>query len=449
MSKQIQKLLASQNLASGMKVIAIVGFTDSYTPMGPQQADWIKLNFDKAVAKVRRTGEEVSLPVNQVKVSDHLLRLEHLELTGKDFVVHSGNFGEELESNGLTLVIAETEAKSDSAKEMVYREKVKTINRILEKIDLGRTLNHQATQELEHTFEAIRNEKVNLDTVNRQVDVILADHGLEVLKLISLLEQNDNAYQHSIELGAMFHSMYFDYIARIGVHPSGLSTRREVFLGAFVHDFGMAKVPKDIYESKDKFDKGSPEWNLIRQHPQEGAKMLEKIGMPPVIVNMALYHHVKFDSSLASSYPEKLLFKNASTESRLLSLLDVFQGLTGRRNYAKTWSPPAAMRFMEALVGSEFEEKSWSVFLGLMGKYPVGSLVRLSSGELAFVVSQSPNDASRPMVVPVVNKAGEELTHNQLILLETELYVEIVGDMQATEVFGDRTLEVFSSIQLA
>ena len=449
MSKQIQKLLASQSLTPGMRVISIVGFANDYSPMGQVQADWIKLNFDKAIAKVRRAGEEVSLPVQQVRVADSLLRLEQLELTGKDFEVHSAAFGEELENRGLTLVIAETEAKSETAKELVYKEKVKTIQRILEKIDLGRTLNHHATQELEHTFEAIRNEKINLDSVNRQVDVILADHGLEVLKLISLLEHNDNAYQHSIELGAMFHSIYFDYIARIGGNPRGLTTRREVFLGAFVHDFGMAKVPKEIYESKEKFDKGSTEWKLIRQHPQEGAKMLEKIGMPPVIVNMALYHHVKYDSALASSYPENLQFKDASTESRLLSLLDVYQGLTGKRNYAKTWSPPAAIRFMEALVGSEFEEKSWSVFLGLMGKYPVGSLVKLSSGELAFVVSQSPNDLNRPMVVPVVNKAGEELTHNQLILLETELYVEIVGDLQATEVFGDRTMEVFSSIQLA
>jgi hypothetical protein len=49
----------------------------------------------------------------------------------------------------------------------------------------------------------------------------------------------------------------------------------------------------------------------------------------------------------------------------------------------------------------------------MVGIYPVGSLVRLSSGELGLVVRANPTDGSRPIVRLLFDRAGHRLTEEQ------------------------------------
>lgn len=447
-AKLIQKILPVEKLSPGMRLLSIVGFDEEYRPLDETKAAWVRLNFEPAQVKVLRDQEELRLSGAEVQEGDHLLQIEELDRLEKSFEIEGPRQIEELSRRGLNLFIVEAPAKAENLRDLVRRERVAMVDRIIEKLESGRELAAEASHALGETFEALRQERPDAKQVGQQVDAILADHGFEVLKLISLLEQNHNVYQHSLEVAALFHSVYFDFIARRGL-KSGFKRRREVFLGAFVHDFGMARVPRQIYESTERFERGSEEWKLLRQHPEQGAKLLSRMGLPEVIVNMAYYHHVKLDGSLVSSYPETARFADSLPESRLLGMMDIYQALTGHRAYAKTWTPPAAMRFIDALEGSEFDPQTWAVFLDLMGRYPVGSLVELNSGDLAFVLAQSPNRNDRPMVVPVKNEAGEELTHHELVFLETEEDLMVTNDLRPDQVFGERAFEVFSSIRLS
>ncbi|MDT8445660.1 MAG: HD domain-containing protein [bacterium] len=448
MAKVIQKILPLEKLVQGMTILSIVGFDEEYRPLAEDRAAWVRLNFEQARLKVRRDTEEIQLAGNEVLVGDFVQQIDQLDQMDRSFKIEDLRLVTELGRRGFTLFIVETPAKSENLRDLVKQERVALVDRIIEKLDHGRSLSREASQQLGETFEALRQEKTDPQSIHNQVDSILANHGLEVLNILSLLEQNTSIYQHSLEVAALYHSIYFDFIARRGI-KSSFNRRREVFLGAFVHDFGMARVPKYIYESKDKFERGSKEWKLLRQHPELGAQMLGRMGMPEVIVNMAYYHHVKLDGSLVSSYPEQARFNDALPETRLLGMMDIYQALTGHRTYSKTWTPPSAMRFLDALEGSEFDSTTWSIFLDLMGRYPIGSLVELNTGDLAFVVGQSPNQNNRPMLVPVKTAGGEELTHHQLILLETEEDLMITDDLRPQNVFGERALEVFSKIRLS
>jgi HD-GYP domain-containing protein (c-di-GMP phosphodiesterase class II) len=190
---------------------------------------------------------------------------------------------------------------------------------------------------------------------------------------------------------------------------------------------------------------------VMMAHPFYGAKLLKEMGMPDSIVNMAHYHHVKQDISMLSSYPSGCNYDKVSFETRLLSIVDVYQALVGRRNYKRSWSPPATMRYIDALSGVEYDYEVWLMFLKLMGMFPKGSLVELSNHSIGFVVSVPRNegDPERPIIAVVRNEYGEDLEHHELVDLQESLDISIVRDLDNQEVFGSNALEVFMGIEVS
>jgi hypothetical protein len=78
---------------------------------------------------------------------------------------------------------------------------------------------------------------------------------------------------------------------------------------------------------------------------------------------------------------------------------------------------------MQSLGGTVFDPKLLEVFVRLVGIYPVGSLVRLNSGELALVVKANPTDPSRPFVRLLFDRSGRRFAEEQEVDL-TELEPE-------------------------
>ncbi len=223
----------------------------------------------------------------------------------------------------------------------------------------------------------------------------------------------------------------------------------QVILGAFLHDFGKSKVPKDILDSTVRFERESKEMQMMQSHPAFAVDLLAGMGMSDDIINMAHYHHVKQDTTMNSCYPKDVNYDQVIYETRLISIIDVYQALVGKRKYKKSWNPPAAMRYLDALAGVEFDMDVWDDFLQVMGLYPKGSLVELSDSSTAFVMNISEEDPERPQVVIVRNSAGEDLTHHSLLDLLEEKEIEIVKDLDVMEVFGKDAMAVFSNINIS
>ena len=170
--------------------------------------------------------------------------------------------------------------------------------------------------------------------------------------------------------------------------------------------------------------------------------------MSDSIVNMAHYHHVKQDITMNSSYPENTKIEDVIFETRLLAITDTYQALIGKRKYKKSWTPPAAIRYLDALAGIEYDLSVWELFLKTMGVYPKGSLVELTDGTLGFVMNVPELDLERPDVAVICDKEGEMYEHHTLIDLEEEKDISIVKDQDPFEMFGDKALEIFLKIKI-
>ncbi len=90
-----------------------------------------------------------------------------------------------------------------------------------------------------------------------------------------------------------------------------------------MHDIGKSKLPKDILDNTERFAPDGRKMQIMRTHPDHGAKILSNAGMDAAMINVAHYHHVKKYTSLPSSYPA-VDYAQVLPLRRLAAVVDVY-----------------------------------------------------------------------------------------------------------------------------
>lgn len=153
----------------------------------------------------------------------------------------------------------------------------------------------------------------------------------------------------------------------------------EACMAAALHDFALDEVPapKDERDTREELDalKRVPLRTLIRlTEASLGSDALERLA--------ATYE--------VSARPSP----GATAFGHLIAVPCVFDRLTRPRPPRKAMLPDQALRLLYNQVNTRFDERIVRLFAGVMGLYPVGSTVKLNSGELALVVLVSGEPAS-------------------------------------------------------
>ncbi len=320
-------------------------------------------------------------------------------------------------------------------------------NRLVEKISENVEARNEASEAIENFIDSARNDVVDEKEIKGFVENMIEKTSTDAISAIASLKKSDQTYAHCVDVSGIFSHVCSHLINEKNLQSS-FENKEEIAFAGFLHDYGKAKVPKEILDSTEKFELDGPEMKQIRLHPQHGIDYLGKMNQPDYIHNLVLNHHVKFDPKIDTSYPENTSYDDVIWETRLLSIVDVYQALIGKRNYKKPWTPSAAIRFLDNLAGVEFDPDVLEDFKQIMGLYPIGSLVELNDGSVAFVMNISQEDPEKPQVVVVQNAEGETVENHALLDLQDEVENTIVKDLDAQEYFGEKALETFTNIEL-
>jgi putative nucleotidyltransferase with HDIG domain len=216
-----------------------------------------------------------------------------------------------------------------------------------------------------------------------------------VLALTMLKSYDEYLFYHSVNVGIL--AVALGHTLRLEEE-----VLHEVGFGAFLHDIGKVNWPESLYRKPR--DLSPAEWELVRRHPQEGVKIVERMGGSPTAKSVVLEHHVRFDRSPAG-YPPLPLGKEATLFGRLGAVADGYDAMTANRPYQQAVEPTRALAYIQSASGSMYDPKMVETFVKMMGRYPVGTLVRLSTRELAMVVAPQ-EDPSRPLVRLVADVDG-------------------------------------------
>ena len=235
------------------------------------------------------------------------------------------------------------------------------------------------------------------------------------LGLTSIKNFDDYTLNHSLNVCVLAIALG----RRLGLDKNELT---DLGISAFFHDYGKMEIPREILDKPGKLERS--EWLLMETHPQLGAEKLlrlkETSAVPVGAINVAMEHHIKED---LNGYPPLQKKRHISFFSKIVKVCDVFDALTTPRPYREhTYRPDEALATMVKEAGVGFDEIILKVFAQMLGLYPVGSLVRLDTGELAIVFEPNgePSQSNRPRVRLITDTGGRNIGGDVVDLTEVD-----------------------------
>ncbi len=222
-------------------------------------------------------------------------------------------------------------------------------------------------------------------------------HDAVIALILSSLRRHDAyTYDHSINVGLLSIRL---------AHHVGWRGRdlRELGSAALIHDVGKLYTPLEVLNKPSRLTPA--EWITMKAHPREGDEILREAGVGHEIgPRIALEHHVRPDGW---GYPP-LSYGEGGVHpgSRIVKIADAYDAFTTIRPYRTRTTPSDALAMLREQAGTMFDPDLVEAFCEMMGRYPIGSVVRLASGRLALVVDVHASAPARPLVRVLRNGDG-------------------------------------------
>lgn len=160
-------------------------------------------------------------------------------------------------------------------------------------------------------------------------------------------------------------------------------------------DVGKIKLPIELLEKNDNLT--TREFDLVKQHVQYGLDILHNTpNMHPNVLDGVAQHHERMNGS---GYPFGLVGNDIGVFGRMAGIADSYSAMTQTRPYAESASPHEALQTLSDFGGSQFHAEMLEQFIQSIGAFPVGSLVELSTGEVAVVATHNKLKRLKPKVM--------------------------------------------------
>ena len=180
---------------------------------------------------------------------------------------------------------------------------------------------------------------------------------------------------------------------------------REFGLSALMHDIGKVRTPKEILNKPDKLT--DDEFVVMRRHTVDGAEILRRTPEMPILAPVVAFeHHLRLDGT---GYPFGVRRQSLNVGTMLCSISDIYDAMRSQRAYQQAFPTERILAVLKRNDGTQFDQHLVRRFVQLLGIYPPGNLVRLSTGEVAVVAKIHAPDPYRPRVRVLFNATGARL----------------------------------------
>jgi len=272
--------------------------------------------------------------------------------------------------------------------------------------------------------------EVFMDAIETMKDMIEArqlDKKINMRKMNTTVQTMvDNILQNrDTYIGLTNLKMYDEYTFAHSVNTSLLASALGTFLhfekpqvaalgvAGLLHDMGKASVPHEIVNKPGKLT--DAEWEVLKRHPIAGALAIADIpGVTKMAMVAAFEHHQHGERGYPAIGVRQHLF------SQIVSLADAYDAITAARVYYSIQAPPDhAIRILLKKRGTSFDPVLVKAFVNMMGIFPVGTVLKLTTGEVGLVMHQT-RDLMRPRVLLLTKFDGSEKEKGaDVSLLET------------------------------
>lgn len=163
-------------------------------------------------------------------------------------------------------------------------------------------------------------------------------------------------------------------------------------LGGLLHDIGKVDIPHKILNKPGALTED--EFVIMRAHAEKGRK---RLAMLPgkgssILATIAGQHHEFLDGR---GYPRNLKDNEIHPFARIVAIADVYDALSSRRSYKKSYKPSVVHQIMTKNSNGHFHPELLNLFFDNVAIYPVGTVLCTNIGygivkRVAFGKTQTP-----------------------------------------------------------
>ena len=167
----------------------------------------------------------------------------------------------------------------------------------------------------------------------------------------SLFEINPREQMHSTRVSEL--------CARIAAKlDCGNLDGEKIRLAGLMHDIGKVTIQPSVLNKEGKLT--NDEWDVVRQHPEVGYRILGSASEFSEISEYVLEHHERWDGM---GYPRGLKGEGISLAARIIAVADSYDAMTTERTYKRVMDHEDALEEIRRFAGVQFDPQVVGAFL--------------------------------------------------------------------------------------
>lgn len=204
-------------------------------------------------------------------------------------------------------------------------------------------------------------------------------------------EKDEYTYSHSVR-SAVWAILFGRHI---GMPKSELDI---LAMGVLLKDIGKTRLPEHIIF---KDDRTATEQSAYEKFVEYGVDILRELpDVKPRVTSVVKTHCERINGS---GFPQHLRGDKIPLLGKIAGIVTYYDEITNPRSERQPLSPSKAVAKLYDQRGIEFQEELVVEFIRAIGLYPTGTLVELSTGEVAVVVEQNFERRLKPIVMVVTD----------------------------------------------
>jgi putative nucleotidyltransferase with HDIG domain len=198
----------------------------------------------------------------------------------------------------------------------------------------------RSASKLRRAAETIQTQNHSLEVANKA----LKERSTAAMESLSATVDARDAYTAG-------HSRRVQQLSLAIGRELGLSNAELDLLGhaALFHDIGKLAIPDAVLLKPTSLT--GEEWGMMRNHAEEGARIIGRLGFLADAVPSIRHHHERYDGS---GYPDGLKGEEIPLGARIIHVADALDSMLTTRVYRAARPAAAALAELKAGVGTQF-----------------------------------------------------------------------------------------------
>ena len=323
----------TSNLHMASRILGAEGMRVSALRSGEELLEFLKTNHpDLILLDVHMTGMDGFETMACLKSDNDMMNIPVIFLTADDD--------------------ADTETRSLSAGAMDFIRKPFVPDVLLLRV--------------RHTLQLIRLQGDLTREVEKKTKELVAEHeknermSMQIVETLAGAIDAKDTYTngHSLRVAE-----YSRKIAKLIGYSQ--SDQDDLFMMGLLHDVGKIGVPDAVINKP--FQLSEEEYDIVKNHPVMGARILKNITSLPKLVTGARWHHEHYDGT---GYPDGLSGTDIPEEARIIAVADAYDAMTSRRSYRNILPQHQVRQELLDGRGTQFDPAFADIMISLIDEDP-------------------------------------------------------------------------------